>query len=81
MIETSSTVTTTATVDVSDTQIESLVERHLRRRLSLSKEAEVSLEWRGSHCPYLHITVKHQRASPAPAADSAWTERLDDVFD
>ena len=84
MIETTSVITTTVTVEISDDQIEDLVERHLQRKLGLPKGAEVSLEWRGTHCPYLHITIKHQRPALTSTANpdhADWSCRLGDLFD
>jgi hypothetical protein len=81
MIETTSTVTTKVTLDVSDSDIERLVEDPLRRRGRIPKNANVNLEWRGSQCPYLHVTVEHQRPGSGPSASGHdWATKLDDAL-
>jgi hypothetical protein len=84
MAETTSVITTTATLEVSDSDIERLVEEHLRRKAGIPKEAKVSLEWRGLHCPYLHVTITHQRPAErppvSPESRAYWSESLGSVF-
>ncbi len=81
MIETTSTVTTKVTLDVSDSDIERLVEDRLRRRAGIPRDASVSLEWRGNQCPCLHVTVEHQRPGSDPSASNhAWTTQLNDAL-
>jgi hypothetical protein len=47
----------------------------------IPKDANVNLEWRGSQCPYLHVTVEHQRPGSGPSAsDHDWATKLDDAL-
>ena len=80
MAETTSVITTTATLEVSDSDIERLVEEHLRRKARMPKEAEVSLEWRGSQCPYLYVTITHQRPATSFSGSPDWSQGLADHF-
>lgn len=84
MFETTSTVTTTASLEVSDDAIERLVEEHLRRKARIPTDATVNIEWRGSQCPYLHITITHQRPARRfldEEDSSSWADRLDGIFE
>ena len=81
MAETTPVITTAATLEVSDSDIERLVEQHLLRKARIPKEAEVSLVWRGSQCLCLHVTIKHQRPAGRSPAIPDWSECLEDVFD
>lgn len=83
MPDISSMVTTTATLEINDDQLEALAEAHLRRKLRLPADAEVSLEWQGTHCPYLHVTIKHERPARTSVGmpdHSDWTDKLDSLF-
>jgi hypothetical protein len=84
MPDINSVVTTTATLDITDDQLEQLAEAHLRQKLRLPEDATVSMEWQGTACPYLHATIKHQCSALTSTANPdhpGWCGRLGSLFD